>query len=178
MWIRNLQFIPLFVLLLLGCVDQKAQRREEVARIAEVHQRHVEEFEAARAKFRRENPMPVQVDLGDRGTLLLVEASLEGRPGTEHLWVRFTFVNTTPLPIDSARVTLSLRDRSTDETWSETMDVALPFGFRFGPDSSYTNSFRMPLRGLYQRDDWDWSIDLEAVPAELELRVGPGAGRR
>jgi len=163
---------------LLGCADQATQRQEEVARIAAEHERHVQEFEVARAKFRRENPMPLRLDLGDRGTLLIGEASLEGRPGTEHLWVRFTFVNTTPALLESARVVLTLSDRTTDEEWSETMDLGLPFGFRFSTDSSYTSSFRMPLDGLYLAEDWDWSIDVASVAADEELPGGPGVGRR
>lgn len=174
-------FLPLAAALPLaftGCADHAALRQQEVARIAAEHERHVQEFEVARAKFRRENPMPLRFDLGDRGTLLVDEASLEGRPGTEHLWVRFTFVNTTPTPIESARVLLTLSDRTTDEEWSETMDLGLPFGFRFSTDSSYTSTFRMPLHGLYLAEDWSWSIDVTSVSAGLALPDGPGVGRR
>jgi len=173
-----LYLLQALLLLSAGCVDQAARNRQEVARIAEEHERYMREFELARAEFERENPMPVKVDLGERGTLLIQDAGLEGRPGTEHLWVRFSYVNTTGAPLDSASVTLTLYDRETGTEWSETMDLKLSFGLSFGVDSSYTDSFRTPVRGIYRRRDWDWSLDVEVVPIEEEFRSGPGASRR
>lgn len=178
MWNRMLYLAPVLLLLSAGCVDQAARNRQEVARIAAEHERYMQEFGLARAEFERENPMPVKLDLGERGTLLIQDAGLEGRPGTEHLWVRFSYVNTTGAPLDSASVTLTLYDRESETEWSETMDLKLSFGLNFGVDSSYTDSFRTPTRGIYRRSDWDWSLDVVVVPIEEEFPTGPSGARR
>lgn len=181
MWNRMLYLLPVLIALGAGCADQASRNREEVARISEQHDRYMQEFGLAKAQFERENPMPVKVDLGEKGTLLIRDAGLEGRPGTEHLYVRFSYVNTTGRRLESATCTLTLYDRKTETEWSEAMDLKLPFGFEFGQDSSFTGSFRTPTRGIYRQDEWDWSLDITVVPIEEEYPTGgagPGAGRR
>ena len=178
---RMLYLLPALIALGAGCADQASRNREEVARIAEQHERYMQEFELAKARFEHENPMPVKVDLGEKGTLLIKDASLQGRPGTEHLYVRFSYVNTTGRRLKSATCTLTLHDRKTETEWSETMDLKLPFGFEFGHESSFTGSFRTPARGIYRQGDWDWSLDITIEPIVEEYPtggVGPGAGRR
>jgi len=161
----------IFLLLLIslpgatGCLAPTTQHEEEVKRLTEAHERYLRSFHLAQADFHRANPMPVKLDLADRGTVLLSECSLEGRPGTEHLWVRFTWVNTTGHGLESVAVTLTLLDEATGTEWSEKIDLKLPFGLGLGAESSYTTSFRTPLRGLYLKEDWSWSLEVTTEPA-------------
>lgn len=157
--------------LLVGCQDTAQQlRHEEVQRIAAAHERYLKELEVARADFQRENPMPLKLDYGTSGTLLLHECSIAGLPGSEKLRLKFTFLNVTGLTIPSTKVVLTLIDKENDLEWSEIMELELPFGLAMGHNSSYSSFFEMPMNGLHRRSDWDWRVELDS-----ERAVFPGS---
>jgi len=151
--------------LVCACQNTARERQEEVRRIAEAHDRYVRELEVIRADFQAQNPMPLRIEFGTGGTLILHECGIAGLPGSEKLRVRFSFLNLTGLPIERSEVVLTLIDNQNELEWSEIMDLELPFGLSLGHNSSYTSFFEMPLEGLHRRGDWDWRIELRSQRA-------------
>ncbi len=156
-----------FGLLFLGCKDAATLRQEEVARIAAAHELYTAELEMARAMFEAKYPTPQEFDYGTNGTLILREAEIAGLPGSEKLWIKFTFINQTGLSIPKTQVVLTLRDDENELEWSETMELVLPFALRLGHNSSYSSFFEMPLHGLHRKSDWSWRLDLVSERAEF-----------
>ena len=148
--------------LLAGCKTQAELNREEVQRISAAHDRYMQQMEMIRADFQRENPMPLKLDFGTEGTLVLRECQIAGLPGHEKLRLKFTFLNATGITLNQTTVTLTLIDRVNELEWSEIMDVSLPYNLKLGHNSSYSSFFEMPLEGLHLRGDWDWRIELES----------------
>lgn len=154
--------LPLASLLLAGCQSAEEERHAEVERIAAQHAAYLEEFRLAQIEFERANPAPQRLDFGDQGSILIRECGLQGRPGTESLRVKFTYVNSTSRTLDSAHVFITLRDPESGSEWSEVIDVDVPFGLRFGPNSTHTSYFETPLRGIYRKPGWQWELSVQA----------------
>lgn len=149
------------LLLIVSCKSAEQERREEVQRIAAQHAAYMNEYQVAQAKFARDNPVPTRLEFGPDGSILVRECELQGRPGSESLRVKFTFVNSTSRTFDSAQVFITLRDPDSGTEWSEVIDVSVPFGLRFGPNSTHTSYFETPLRGIYTRPGWEWELSVQ-----------------
>lgn len=158
--------------LLVSCQNTATERQDEVRRIAEAHDRYLKELEVARANFQAENPMPLRLEFGTNGTLLLNECGISGLPGSEKLRLKFSFLNLTGITIESAQVVLTLVDRTNELEWSEIMDISLPFGLNMGHNSSYSSFFEMPLNGLHRRGNWDWRVELRSKRKRLPGQPG------
>ena len=148
-----------------GCRRGRQLGISDLDRMAAEHSRYLEELHALQAEFARANPVPQERDFGDDGTLLIWECSLGGRPGREYLRLQFTYVNSSDVTLESARVSLILRDPESGMEWTEVAELSIPYKFALTPNSSYTTSFEMPTRGLHRRPGWEWEIEVEASPA-------------
>lgn len=151
------------LILLCGCSGDRRLQQSELAEISQHHQAELRQFETAQAEFARQNPMPKELDFPGEGMLLLHECTLEGYPGHEELWLRYTYVNTTGHVIDAARITLTLSDPATDTQWTEETNLELPLRFRLGPGSSYTTYMHVPTQGMHLSPQWQWKIRAEAL---------------
>ena len=109
--------------------------------------------------------MPMRLDQGASGTVLVHECSLQGYPGHEELWLEYSYVNTTGQTLSSARVYFELGAPGSDEAIRRDEKLLLPFGFRLGPESCYTTYLRVPTRGLHEVPGWAWKLTATAVPA-------------
>ena len=146
-----------------SCNTSGQQERDELGQISAHHDSDLRQFQDAQAEFARQNPMPRRIDFQGQGTVLVHECSLEGYPGREELWLRYTYVNTLDHTIDAARITITLIDPETHAEWSETTHLALPISFRLTPGSSYTNYAHLPTHGIHLKPKWQWKIQAEAV---------------
>ena len=134
-------------LLVAACAATDGER-DELAAIDARHAEHLERFERLQASFARANPVPREIDLGPRGTILVHEALLQGYPGREELRLVYTWVNTTARPVERVDVAVALRDPERGLAASERQSLALPFGVRFSADSSYTTFVHVPAADL------------------------------
>jgi hypothetical protein len=155
--------LPIAMCTLAGCSGDRELQHSELAEIAQHHDTDLYEFREAQAEFARDNPMPKRLEFPGEGTLLLHECTLEGYPGHEELWLRYTYVNTTGRVLDAARITLTISDPETHAEWSEDTKLILPLGFRLGPDSSYTTYVHVPTSGMNLHPHWQWKIRAQAV---------------
>ena len=158
----------------LGCQAPHDADAEEVARLAAAHEAYLEAWQAEQLRFQRENLTPFQTDHGKSGTVIVQEAELVGRPGSEKLRVRFSFVNTSGVMMESATATLVVIDPENEVEWGEVMVMRLPLGFDFAHGSSFSSFFDIPLRGLWRKPGWAWRLDLEHGPRELPPGVRGG----
>jgi len=157
-------------LLALGCASSGSEQRELLASIDEAHDAERERFHVAQQEFARRNPMPMQLDQGPNGTILVHECSLQGFPGHEELWLEYSYVNTTGKTLSRARVDFALTAPGTDDERRRNEVLILPFGFRLGPESCYTTYLRVPTEGLHTIPGWRWTLSAEAVPAPADER--------
>lgn len=153
----------LAAVVLVGCQNAEQQRHDEIDRIAAQHAAYLEEFRLAQIEFARGNPSPRRIDFGPDGSILVRECELQGRPGSESLRVKFTYVNSTARTLDSAQVFITLRDPESGAEWSEVTDVRVPFGLHFGPNSTHTSYFEIPLHGIYRRPGWEWELSVQTA---------------
>jgi hypothetical protein len=148
---------------LTGCSHDRELARNELNEISAQHEIELQEFKESQDEFLRRNPMPRKLEFAGQGTLLLHECTLEGYPGHEELWLRYTYVNTTGHTIDAARVTITLTNPETRAEWSDTTELTLPISFRLTPESSYTTYAHVPTHGVQSNPKWEWKIRAEAV---------------
>lgn len=156
-----------------SCQTQKDKNHEEVLRISAEHDRYQAEWAAEKQRFLSENPTPEQLDFGIKGTLIVREAELAGLLGSEKLRVKYTFVNTTGVPMKSAELRLMLIDTQSELEWGEVMDLRLPFGFELSHNSSYSGLLEIPLEGLHRRAGWSWRIEITAADRVVPSGVKP-----
>jgi hypothetical protein len=146
-----------------SCNSSGQRERDELGEISAHHDFDLQQFQEVQAEFARRNPTPRRIDFPGQGTVLVHESSLEGYPGREELWLRYSYVNTLDHTIDAARITITLSDPETRSEWTETTHLALPISFRLTPDSSYTTYAHIPTRGIHLHPSWSWSIRAEAI---------------
>jgi len=155
-----------------ACSDARELERGEIDAIAHRHEHELDAFHRAQVEFAEHNPVPKELDLHRDGTILIHECALAGYPERGELRLQFTYVNTTGHTIDTARVTITLRDPESDTEWSQTMDLELPLGFRMTPQSSYTTHVEIPTREIEKHPGWTWRMR-----AEARVRVGAASRR-
>lgn len=151
--------------LLTGCAAQRDAEKEELARIDARHQHALLAFKDAQDTLRNHTYLPQRREYGDEGTLLVRQAYLGGRLGSELLRVRFTYVNSTDRDVHTARVKLTLRDPHTRTQWYETVDLVPPYSFSLTPGSTYSSWFAMPTMGVHRSPSWSWDIELDTLGA-------------
>lgn len=168
--------LPLALGLLLtpACRAPRDADHEEVERLAAAHEAYLEAWHAEQLRFQRENMTPFQTDHGAAGTMIVQEAELVGRPGSEKLRVRFSFVNTSGVTMESATASLVVIDPIEEIEWGEVMTMRLPLGFDFAHGSSYSSFFDIPLRGVWRKPGWGWRLDLEHGPRRVPAGVRGG----
>ena len=90
-------------------------------------------------------------ELGANGTMLIWRWSLDGGPGWEYLSMRFTYRNTTKKTFDFVRVWLEVRDGDGKLVDAQEKMLSHPLGWSFRPGDSYTDNFRVLLRGAHRK---------------------------
>lgn len=130
-------------LLLAGCTAKGLADRKVVAEIAEHHERDHSRFDDAKADFALRNPVPLEFDYGDEGTIVADEVALEGFPGREELWFRYTWINTTGRTVDAVHVTLQVFDTESGFEVGQEMRLSPPLLTAFGPGSTYSTFVRV-----------------------------------
>jgi hypothetical protein len=98
-----------------------------------------------------------RLDYGEDGTVLLRRWELQGLRGKEYLQVWFTYENTTPYELRSARVVVTIKDPDGKVVSTRWMEMDTP-GFGFVPGDTYTATLRVPTHDAHWTPGWTWSI--------------------
>jgi len=151
-----------------------APDRAELRSFADQHALELREFHLIQDDLVARTPMPMTLELGEAGTVLLHELYLIGRPEKAFLRADFTYLNSTGVPLGSAKVSLVIRDPRSGVEVAEARELDLPVGFALQPGSCYSSWIEAPTHGLHARAGWEWRIDVVAVP-EGVAAVGLGA---
>ncbi|MCP3918133.1 MAG: hypothetical protein GY711_21500 [bacterium] len=157
-----------------SCAATDTFEKDLLARMKVQHEAELSAFADARGEFEGKYPMPQALDFGNEGTVILNRCELVGRLGKEMLKVRYTFVNTSGLPMREAIVSLTARDPATGAEQAEEMTLRFPHALKLTPNSTYSTWFELPTHGIHLTQDWVWEVGLEAVRPE----TGPAGYRR
>lgn len=112
--------------------------------------------------------LPQVKELGNNGSMIIWKWSLDGGPGWEYINMRFTYRNTTDRTFDFVKVWLEVRDVDGKLVDAHEKLLSHPLGVSFTPGNTYTDSFRVPLRGVHRKSaKWHWSVGAEPLPLRL-----------
>jgi hypothetical protein len=142
--------------------NPRAEEHEMLLHLAAEHRSEPEAFQAEQAAFASRTSLPETREFPGLGTLNVNQAALVGRPGKAFVRVRFTFVNTSAIGFEGPRVSLRVRDPSSGESWSESLEMQAPVGIHPNKESSYSAALKTPTRGVEFEAGWGWEIVLEA----------------
>ncbi|MHC4078252.1 MAG: hypothetical protein ACYST0_07395 [Planctomycetota bacterium] len=120
----------------------------------------------------RHGKAPRIEELGKNGSMVIWRWSLDGGPGWEYIKMRFTYRNTTDRTFDYVRVWLEVRDADGKLVDAHEKMLSHPLGISFTPGNTYTDTFRVLLRGAHRKSDsWSWKVGAELFDVRV---VGVG----
>ncbi len=106
--------------------------------------------------------------LGENGSMIIWKWSLDGGPGWEYLNMRFTYRNTTERTFDYVRVWLEVRDADGKRVEAQEKVLSHPLGISFTPGNTYTDTFRVKLRGAHRDSrSWYWKVGAKTMDVRL-----------
>jgi hypothetical protein len=107
-------------------------------------------------------------ELGDNGSMIIWKWSLDGGPGWEYIKMLFTYRNTSKRTFDYVRVWLEVRDADGKLVDVHEKMLSHPLGVSFTPGNTYTDTFRVPLRGVHRKSaSWHWEIGAQPLDVRL-----------
>jgi hypothetical protein len=160
---RRLALVSL--LLLACCADDSTRRHRELEAFDRERTASIARYTEIRRQFESRNQMPLRLDLGEDGTLIVLECRLEGIPDEEAFWLKYTWINTSKHAVRGVEVTIVLRDPASGREQREEVLLDPPLGGALGRDSSYTTFLRMPLKTVPVSADLQWEIRVRALVA-------------
>ncbi len=117
--------------------------------------------------------VPQIKELGKNGSMMIWKWSLDGGPGWEYIQMRFTYRNTTDRTFDYVRVWLEVRDADGKLVDAHEKMLSHPLGVPFSPGNTYTDTFKVPLRGAHRKSrSWHWEVG--AQPLETRFFAAGG----
>ena len=107
-------------------------------------------------------------ELGNNGSMVIWKWSMGGGPGWEYIKMRFTYRNTTDRTFDYVKVWLEVRDADGKLVDAHEKMLSHPLGISFTPGNTYTDTFRVPLRGAHRNSSsWSWEVGAKTLDVRL-----------
>lgn len=112
--------------------------------------------------------VPQIKEMGKNGSMVIWRWSLDGGPGWEYINMDFTWRNTTKRTFDYVRVWLEVRDGKGKLVDAHEKLLVHPLGISFSPGNTYSDSFKVLLRGVHRTDaSWHWKVGAEPLDIRL-----------
>ena len=154
---RAIHLLPAVLLsaLTAGCRMHSPERSAFLRTYADQHAVELKEFQREQDALIARTPMPMTLDLGEAGQLMIRELYLIGRPDKAWLRADFTYLNDTPVALGQASVVLVVSDPKTGVEASATRELDMPIGFALQPGMALQAQIKLqkltPLQLLFSR---------------------------
>jgi hypothetical protein len=152
---------------LAACVAPEDRERSPVQVLGEQKQRAWDELNAQKAQVEATREVPLLFATAD-GELTVRDWHLEGGPGWEYVRARFTYTNTTDVPMAEVLVELRVLDGLGAVRGAGRIRLVHPFGWPLRPGTEFGEELRALTNGAHLEPGWRWTMSCTGMRAPAD----------